>query len=62
VEVRISGPKDKIDIKKKKQKNSQTKDSRAVKGICNNSATPSKDQLANHSHRRRRRDASQRYM
>jgi hypothetical protein len=30
--------------KKKNQKNSDTKDSRSVKGICKNSATPSKDQ------------------
>jgi hypothetical protein len=38
------GLKDKIDIKEKKQKNSQTKDSKAAKGNQKNSATPSKDQ------------------
>jgi hypothetical protein len=46
VEDRISGHKDKIDIKGKKKKNYQTKDSRTVKGIYKNSAnqkTPSKD-------------------
>jgi hypothetical protein len=40
VEGRISELKDKIEIKEKKKKNN----SRTMKGICKNSATPSKDQ------------------
>jgi hypothetical protein len=42
VEDRISGLKDKIDIKEK-QKNPKTKNSRTLKGICKNSVTPSED-------------------
>jgi hypothetical protein len=44
VEDRISELQDKIEIKEKKQKKSQSYNSRAVKGKCKNSATPSKDQ------------------
>jgi hypothetical protein len=45
VEDKISELKDKIEIKGgKKQKNSWSNNSRAVKGICKNLVTPSKDQ------------------
>jgi hypothetical protein len=40
VENRISGPENKIDIRKK-QMNTQRKDKRIMKGICMNSATSS---------------------
>jgi hypothetical protein len=52
VENRISGLKDKIDIKEK-QKISFTKDSRAAKVIHKNSATPSNNKPVNHWHQRR---------
>jgi hypothetical protein len=42
VEDRLSGLKDKIDIKE--QKNSYSNNLRAVKGLCKNSATPLKYQ------------------
>jgi hypothetical protein len=41
VENRISGLKDKTDIKEKPE---EFLDSRTLKGICKNSATPLKDQ------------------
>jgi hypothetical protein len=42
---RMSGLKDKTDIKKKKKKkNSKAKDSSTAKGTCKNLATPSKEQ------------------
>jgi chromosome segregation ATPase len=44
VEDRISELKDKIEIEGKKMKKSWSNNTRAVKGICKNSATPSKDQ------------------
>jgi hypothetical protein len=43
VEDRISGPADKIDIKEKTEE-LLDKRSKAAKGICKNSLTPSKDQ------------------
>jgi hypothetical protein len=43
VEDKISGLKDKIDIKEKTEE-LLVKQSKAVKGICKNSVTPSKDQ------------------
>jgi hypothetical protein len=43
-EDRISELKDITEIKEKKQKKSWLNNSRAVKGICKNSMTPSKDQ------------------
>jgi hypothetical protein len=42
VEDRISGHEDKTDIKEKAEELSE--DSKAAKGTCKNSATPSKDQ------------------
>jgi hypothetical protein len=47
VEDRISELEDKIEIKEK-QKKSQSNNARAVKGICKNSVTPSKDKPENY--------------
>jgi hypothetical protein len=43
VENRISGLEGKIDIKEK-NRSTLRQDSKAAKGICNNSVTPSQDQ------------------
>jgi hypothetical protein len=53
VKDRISGLKDNPDFKEKKQKNSQSKDSRSAKGTYKYSVTPSKTKPVSHEHQSR---------